>query len=115
MPATSAELASGDLASAAAAAQGQAPGGSPGGLGGASSGPYIATIEQAPASAPAADEAVQPDLELVERVSAYPATKSWGRADTAPKVSQPGAAGWCGRKGWRGPEGGPVSEGCCVT
>jgi hypothetical protein len=27
----------------------------------------------------------QPDLELMERVSAYPATKSWGRADTAPK------------------------------
>ncbi|KAL4856048.1 60S ribosomal protein L35a-3 [Chlorella vulgaris] len=85
VPAASAELASGDLASAAAAAQRQAPGGSPGGLGGASSRQYIATLEQAPASAPAADEAVQPDLELVERVSAYPATKSWGRADTAPK------------------------------
>ncbi|KAL4446825.1 hypothetical protein ABPG77_008069 [Micractinium sp. CCAP 211/92] len=26
-----------------------------------------------------------PDLELMERVSAYPASKSWGRADTAPK------------------------------
>ena len=28
-----------------------------------------------------------PDLELMERVSAYPASKSWGRADTAPKAS----------------------------
>lgn len=35
----------------------------------------------------------RPDLELMERVSAYPATKSWGRADTAPKVG----LGWRGR------------------
>ena len=28
-----------------------------------------------------------PDLELMDRVSAYPAAKSWGRADTAPKAS----------------------------
>lgn len=34
----------------------------------------------------------QPDLELMERVSAYPASKSWGRADTAPKV------GWAERR-----------------
>lgn len=42
-------------------------------------------------------EGGRPDVELMERVSAYPATKSWGRADTAPKV-----CGWAGRPwgGW---------------
>ena len=36
-------------------------------------------------------------MELLQRVSAYPATKSWGRADTAPKVGageRRDAAGW---------------------
>lgn len=36
-----------------------------------------------------------PDLELMERVSAYPASKSWGRADTAPKASAAGSPASC--------------------
>lgn len=50
-----------------------------------------AAAAPAAASAKGAVEALlgedgRPAVEMMERVSAYPATKSWGRADTAPKV-----------------------------
>lgn len=42
----------------------------------------------------------QPELEMMERVSAYPATKSWGRADTAPKVRRCACFGATLRRCW---------------
>mgnify|MGYP007061236265 CR=1 FL=1 len=53
---------------------------------------------QIPSPLPSEDSEVQPDLELIERVSAYPRSRSWGKWDLAPKVwrrSRVGLASRC--------------------
>lgn len=65
--------------------------------GGGGGGPpevQAATRGAGAASAAAAASPPTPDLELLDRVSAYPASKSWGKADTAPKVGRQGGQGW---------------------
>lgn len=52
------------------------------------------------------------DLELVERVSAYPAAKSWGKWDLAPKVRSGGVCWVCARERWWWGGGGVSDSGC---
>lgn len=78
----------GAAAAAAGSAQQAADGrgsGSAAAAAGAAGQPLVASAAKGAVEALLGEDG-RPDLELMERVSAYPATKSWGRADTAPKV-----------------------------
>ena len=70
------------------AARGSGKGGGGGGGEGAAAAAAAAAAaeEEALAAAPPSPGGLPPDLELVERVSAYPRSMAWGKADLAPEV-----------------------------